>query len=305
MILAPPIVSANHLPVGASHLVPTGSSKLSSQSNFGRPYFQSVARIGLQVAEALEYANRQGVLHRDIKPSNLLLDTEGSVRVTDFGLAKTADSDDLTDTGDLVGTLRYMAPERFQGQCDVRSDVYSLGLTLYELVALRPAYEASDRHELIEKVLHEEPERLNKLAPKVPRDLETIIQKAISREPERRYGTAAALAEDLRRFLGGHTILARRASTAERAWRWCRRNPWVAFSIAVLCLGTTISIWQAVRATMAGRAARAAEAATGKERDRAERARDFAFSAVQADRHDRQGRDAHRGGPPLSRDVAR
>ncbi len=127
-----------------------------------------MARIGLQAAEALEYANRQGVLHRDIKPSNLLLDTTGSVRITDFGLAKMTDSEDLTDTGDLVGTLYYMAPERFQGRCDVRSDVYSLGLTLYELVALRRAYEAADRQELIQKVLHEEPERLNKLAPKVP-----------------------------------------------------------------------------------------------------------------------------------------
>ena len=206
---------------GASPLPLAGSSELSSHSNFSRPYFLSVARIGLQAAEAIEYANRQGVLHRDIKPSNLLLDTAGSIRVTDFGLAKMADSEDLTDTGDLVGTLHYMAPERFQGQCDVRSDVYSLGLTLYELVALRRAYEASDRHELIEKVLHEEPERLNKLAPKVPRDLETIIQKAIAREPARRYATAAELADDLRRFLDGRPILARRASTAERSIRWC------------------------------------------------------------------------------------
>jgi len=269
-ILAPPIVPANLSPVGASPVVLTGSSKLSSHSSFSRPYFQSVARIGLQVAEALEYANRQGVLHRDIKPSNLLLDTEGSALVTDFGLAKMADSDDLTDTGDIVGTLRYMAPERFQGQCDIRSDVYSLGLTLYELVALRPAFEASDRHELIEKVLHQEPERLNRLAPKVPRDVETIIQKAISREPERRYATAAALAEDLRRFLGGHTILGRRSSRAERAWRWCRRNPWVAASLVLLILGSTVSAWQAVRATWAERAARIAEATATTQRNRAE-----------------------------------
>ena len=117
------------------------------------------------MAEALEYANRQGVLHRDVKPSNLLLDNRGNVWVADFGLAKTAEADDLTHTGDILGTIRYMAPERFAGKCDARSDVYSLGLTLYELVALRPAFEAADRHALIERVLHEEPERLRKLAP--------------------------------------------------------------------------------------------------------------------------------------------
>jgi serine/threonine protein kinase len=93
-----------------------------------------VARVGLQVAEALAYAHGQGVLHRDIKPSNLLLDAQGKVWVTDFGLAKTDAHEDLTHTGDIIGTLRYMAPERFQGQSDPRSDVYGLGITLYELL---------------------------------------------------------------------------------------------------------------------------------------------------------------------------
>src|SRR5439155_19311582 len=118
-------------------------------------------------------------LHRDIKPSNLLLDTKGNVWVTDFGLAKAADSDDLTHTGDIVGTLRYMAPERFQGKSDAGSDLYSLGLTLYELAALRPAFRESDRNRLIDQVLHEEPPRPSKVNPDVPRDLETIILKAI------------------------------------------------------------------------------------------------------------------------------
>ena len=122
-------------------VIRTGSGELSTQSDPRRPYFQFVARIGVQVAEALEYANRQGVLHRDIKPSNLLLDGGGTVWVTDFGLAKTIGVDDLTATGDIVGTVRYMAPERFQGQCDARSDIYSLGLSLYELAAQRPAFE--------------------------------------------------------------------------------------------------------------------------------------------------------------------
>ena len=183
-----------------------GTSELSASSDPDRQFYRSVARIGVQVAEALEYANRQGILHRDIKPSNLLLDNHGNVWVADFGLAKTAEADDLTHTGDILGTIRYMAPERFQGQCDARSDVYSLGLTLYELIALRPAYEASDRHKLIDRVLHEEPERLKKLAPGVPRDLETIIAKATARDSAGRYATAAALAEDLRRFVEDRPI---------------------------------------------------------------------------------------------------
>src|SRR5262249_58512654 len=115
------------------------------------------------------------------------------------GLAKTSDADDLTHTGDILGTIRYMAPERFSGHCDARSDVYSLGLTLYEMVALRPAFEASDRHTLMERVLHEEPERLKKAAPRVPRDLETIVAKATARDPAARYATAPPLPEHLRR----------------------------------------------------------------------------------------------------------
>ena len=210
-----------------------GSSELSASSDPDRQFYRSVARIGMQVAEALEYANRQGIFHRDVKPSNLLLDNHGNVWVADFGLAKTAEADDLTHSGDILGTIRYMAPERFQGKCDARSDVYSLGLTLYELVALRPAYEAADRHSLMERVLHEEPERLKKRSPGVPRDLETIIAKATSRDPAGRYGTAAALAEDLRRFVEDRPIRARRISPVERLARWCRRNKVLAASIGV------------------------------------------------------------------------
>ncbi len=210
-----------------------GSSELSASSDPDRQFYRSVARIGIQVAEALEYANRQGILHRDVKPSNLLLDNHGNVWVADFGLAKTAEADDLTHTGDILGTIRYMAPERFSGHCDARSDVYSLGLTLYELVSLRPAYEASDRHALIERVLHEDPERLKKLAPGVPRDLETIVAKATARDAAGRYATAAALAEDLRRFVEDRPIRARRISPAERLARWCRRNKTLAASIGV------------------------------------------------------------------------
>jgi hypothetical protein len=165
--------------------------------------------------------------------------------VTDFGLAKATDSDDLTRTGDIIGTVRYMAPERFEGHCDARSDVYALGLTLYELLARRPAFERSDRAELIRQVTHEAPPRLQSLDPTIPRDLETVVHKAIEREPARRYGDAGALAADLRRYVEGRPIRARRVRPPEHAWRWCRRNPAVAGLAAAVFLamavGTTVS----------------------------------------------------------------
>ena len=238
---APPAGDNGPLANSSPAILP-GSSELSVSSDPDRQFYRSIARIGIQVAEALEYANRQGILHRDVKPSNLLLDNHGNVWVADFGLAKTAEADDLTHTGDILGTIRYMAPERFSGHCDARSDVYSLGLTLYELVALRPAYEASDRHRLMERVLHEEPERLKKLAPGVPRDLETIVAKATARDPAVRYATAAAMAEDLRRYVEDRPIRARRVSSVERLARWCRRNPWLAGSMGVAAASLVIAL---------------------------------------------------------------
>src|SRR5262249_53985597 len=137
---------------GSSVVLP-GKSGTSGQGKTKPPtYWQSVAQIGVQVAGALEYAHQQGGLHRDIKPSNLLLDRRTTVWVTDFGLAKASDSEDLTHTGDVLGTLRYMPPEAFEGKSEARSDVYSLGVTLYELLALRPAFEEKDRHKLIKQV---------------------------------------------------------------------------------------------------------------------------------------------------------
>src|SRR5205814_1812841 len=157
-----------------------------------------------------------------------MLDTRGTVWVSDFGLVKEEGEEDLTAQGDFVGTLRYMAPERFQGQSDPRSDVYGLGATLYELLTLRPVFEATNRAKHIERVLHASPAPPRKLDPHIPRDLETIILKAIAKEPGRRYATATALAEDLRRFLADRPVLARRSTSAERVARWCRRNPAVA-----------------------------------------------------------------------------
>ncbi|MEQ1830307.1 MAG: serine/threonine-protein kinase, partial [Pirellula sp.] len=160
-------------------------------------YFYRIARIGLQVADALGYAHSQGVVHRDIKPANLILDTCGVVWVTDFGLA-TQDDENLTRTGDLVGTLAFMAPERLNGHSDSRSDIYSLGLTLYELCTFQPAFNQSDRGLLLKQIANDNPIPPRKLQRRLPRDLETIILKAIDKQPSRRYQTAELMSDDLR-----------------------------------------------------------------------------------------------------------
>ncbi|HEY8506634.1 MAG TPA: tetratricopeptide repeat protein, partial [Gemmataceae bacterium] len=189
----------------------------------------------LQVAEALEYAHRQGVLHRDVKPSNLLLDPGGTVWVTDFGLAKVW-GDERSRMGGVLGTLRYMAPERFGGTSLPHGDVYSLGLTLYELAARRPAFPERDPERLVSQILRCAPPPPRHIDPSIPRDLETIILKATARAPADRYPTAGHLAEDLRRFLADRPPLARRCSWAERAWRWRRRNPALSAALAALLL---------------------------------------------------------------------
>jgi serine/threonine protein kinase/TPR repeat protein len=237
-----------------------------SSSSSGRPFYDSVARVGLQVAEALAYAHAEGVLHRDIKPSNLLLDAKGNIWVTDFGLAKAEENDALTATGDFVGTLRYMAPERLEGWSDRRSDIYGLGVTLYELLTLHPFFETANRASLIDNIRHQNPQPPTKIDRAVPRDLETIVLKALAKEPSSRYHTAEEMADDLRRFLADRPILARRSTVRERLVRWCRRNPVVASLAATVALalvaGTIASTWQAIRAT---RATQRAEATLARE----------------------------------------
>ena len=251
------------------------------QSGKKRPtYWQSVARIGVQVAEALDHAHNQGILHRDVKPSNLLLDNSGTVWVTDFGLAKVEDQPNLTRTGDILGTLRYMPPEAFDGRTDRRGDVYSLGVTLYELLALRPAFEENDRNQLIKRVTTEEPTRLDKLNREIPRDLVTVVHKAIERETARRYPTAAALAGDLQRFLAEEPIRARRVSATERFWRWCRRNPVVA--------GLTLALALAFLAGFAGVTWKWREAERQKEFARTAEAREATERTIAVDQANRE-----------------
>jgi tetratricopeptide (TPR) repeat protein/serine/threonine protein kinase len=251
----------------SSSIVLPGSTATGGQKSGGKKqsYWQSVANIGRQVADALEYAHKQGVLHRDIKPSNLLVDLRGTVWVTDFGLAKVAGpgGDNITHTGDLLGTLRYMPPEAFEGKSDARGDVYALGVTLYELLAMRPAFGEKDRNKLIKHVTTGEPAPLHKVNREAPRDLVTIIHKAIDRDPDRRYATAEDMASDLQRFLDDEPILARRQTQIERYWRWARHNPGIAILggvlTAVLVIATFVSLIVAGRmSTLADNEAQAA-----------------------------------------------
>jgi serine/threonine protein kinase len=195
-----------------------------STRNSMNRHWQAIARIGSQVADALQHAHAAGVLHRDIKPANLILDAEGVVWVADFGLAKAVNHDDLSRTGDLVGTLRYMAPERFRGESTPQSDLYSLGLTLYELMTLRPAHDVPDRAELIRKIAEGQPTRPREIDPSIPLDLETVVLKSLEPDPARRYASAGEMAADLDRFIDGLAVLARRAGPIECLIRWTNRN---------------------------------------------------------------------------------
>jgi serine/threonine protein kinase len=219
---------------------PATTGRASPSPSRRREFFRTAATLGAQAADALDYAHRCGIIHRDIKPANLLVDASGRLWVTDFGLARLGDEANLTLSGDLMGTLRYLSPERASGSrvgYDQRTDVYSLGVTLYELLALRPTFEGSDRADLLRRIVAEEPRRLRAIDASIPADLETIVQKAMAKEPESRYASAQDLADDLRRFLEQKPIHARRPSVVERAVKWSRRHAgWVSASAVVLAL---------------------------------------------------------------------
>ncbi len=192
-------------------LIPPSNSSSSLAGQGENRYFREVARIAAQVADALAYAHKRGVLHRDIKPSNLLLDGVGNIWVTDFGLAKFEEGEDLSHSQDVIGTLRYMAPERFRGVSDRRCDIYALGATLYELFTLRAAFESHDRLRLIDQIVNQPPAPLRQFDARIPRDLETIVLKALAKDPADRFATADELASELRRFLENRPIRSRRS----------------------------------------------------------------------------------------------
>ena len=180
----------------------------------------------MQAAQALHHAHQEGVIHRDVKPANLIVDATGHLWVTDFGLAQVHNDPRLTTTGALIGTLRYMSPEQASGDqvVDHRSDLYSLGATLYELLTLWPVFDGSDRGTLLRQITQDEPRPPRRLNPAIPADLETIVGKAMAKNPADRYPSAQALADDLRRFLEDKPIRAKRPSLLEKAAKWSRRR---------------------------------------------------------------------------------
>ena len=268
------------------------SERLATQGYDLREAVQLIACV----ADALEYAHSQGVIHRDIKPSNILIDSEGRPYLTDFGLARRVEGEEtLTVSGQILGTPAYMSPEQAAGQHDevgARSDLYCLGVVLYEMLSGHLPFRG-DRLELLRSIVQDEPRSPRFWNRSVPHDLETITLKCLAKETHHRYPSASALGEDLYRWNAGEPILARPVSTAERCWRWCRRNPAVAglvtlvaillVSVAIVAtvgyVNTSRALGQAQRAqhetsTALGKARRAQktaeEATEGERRARAQ-----------------------------------
>ncbi len=199
---------------------------------------REAAALLARVAEAIAYAHGRGVIHRDLKPGNILLDRNGNPRVTDFGLAKKLEGGSaLTASGQIMGTPSYMPPEQAganRGEVGPAADVYALGATLYAMIVGRPPFQAASAMDTVIQVINDDPVPPRRLNPALDRDIETICLRCLEKEPARRYASASALGEDLRRYLAGEPILARPVGRAERAWRWCRRNPAVAGLVASL-----------------------------------------------------------------------
>ncbi len=218
----------------------------------------AVARLGAKVADALQHAHDMGIIHRDIKPSNLMLDLQGKVWVTDFGLAHVKSAPSMTRTGVLLGTLRYMSPEQATGVralVDHRTDIYSLGVTLYELLTLRRLIDGHTMEEILRQVIYNPPVRIKRMDPAVPEDLAVILEKAMSKNPAERYMTAGEMAEDLNRFLRNEAIKAKRPNLLKRCKRWMERHRAVAqvMGIAIACiflisLVATGAIWRSLLA---------------------------------------------------------
>jgi tetratricopeptide (TPR) repeat protein len=209
---------------------------LSTQRAVGADYFRRVARLGVQAAQGLDHAHQLGVIHRDVKPGNLMVDGSGNLWITDFGLAHCQSQASLTMTGDLVGTLRYMSPEQALAQrvvVDHRTDVYSLGATLYELLTLEPAFNGQDQRELLRQIAFEEPVPPRRLNRAIPAELEIVVGKAMEKNPADRYGTAQEMADDLERWLRDEPIRARRPTLLQRGRKWARRHRPVVASLAV------------------------------------------------------------------------
>ncbi len=229
----------------------------------GRPRadFRRLARLVAQAADALAYAHRNHVLHRDIKPQNLLLSSDGQLHITDFGLARLLDEPGVTQTGEMLGTPAYMSPEQIDAdreRIDHRTDIYSLGVTLYELLTGRRPFDAPTREQTIARIRQREPLPPRKLNPSAPIDLETICLRAMEKDPRRRYTSAAEMAADLLRFADDRPILARRVGAIEKAIKWVRRHPATTTIVAlVVILCAVAGMW--TRQSIHARQARANE----------------------------------------------
>ncbi len=212
------------------------SARLSDYSNRSKrsAYYKNIAAMARDVAWALEYAHQQGTVHRDIKPSNLILDRNGKVWITDFGLAKIESEQRLTQAGDMLGTLRYVAPEQLDGISAPSCDVYGVGVTLYELAAFVPAWTGENHAQIMNRVRSDSVIRPRSIEPSIPSDLETVILTAMARNPSDRYRSARELGDDLERFCNDQPIRARKPSSLESLIRWSRRNRLTAASIAVV-----------------------------------------------------------------------
>jgi serine/threonine protein kinase len=218
---------------------PPGTVLSTERSIRSQAFLRMAATLGIQAAQALEHAHQEGVVHRDIKPANLLVDARGNLWVTDFGLAQVQTDSRLTLSGDLVGTLRYMSPEQAlaqREQIDHRTDIYSLGATLYELLTLEPVFHGQDRQELLRQIAFEEPRPPQRLNRALPGELETIVLKALAKSPEERYASAQELADDLARFLKDEPVRARRPTLARRLQKWSRRHQGIVVTAGVSLL---------------------------------------------------------------------
>jgi eukaryotic-like serine/threonine-protein kinase len=209
-------------------------------------YYRATARLAADAADALQHAHDLGIVHRDVKPGNLLVEPTGHLWVADFGLARLPGSGDLTRTGEMLGTLRYTSPEQVAGAAvDHRTDVYSLGATLYELLTLHPAFPGTDPHDVLRRIASEEPPAPRAVVPDVPRDLETVVLKAMAKDPGERYPTARELAADLQRFLDDRPVLARRPSLPHRLRKWSKRNRGLVaagLAVAFLFLASAVAV---------------------------------------------------------------